>query len=153
MTYMLLLIAVVIWGSTFVATKICLEHMSTLQLARTAPRRRGERGALGALGAPVRSRQRDLEGRAGSAESSHVSARPRTRAPTLPKLDGGHGPGQGLDTQRRLSEWLVKRPALLYLFRPQSCRSVTMGSMRAARRAGTLQATVAETASHSVTNR
>ena len=32
MTYILLLIAVVIWGSTFVATKICLEHMSTLQL-------------------------------------------------------------------------------------------------------------------------
>ena len=32
MNYILLLIAVVIWGSTFVATKICLEHMSTLQL-------------------------------------------------------------------------------------------------------------------------
>ena len=32
MTYILLLIAVVIWGSTFVATKICLEHMGTLQL-------------------------------------------------------------------------------------------------------------------------
>ena len=32
MTYILVLIAVVIWGSTFVATKICLEHMSTLQL-------------------------------------------------------------------------------------------------------------------------
>ena len=32
MTYILLLVAVVIWGSTFVATKICLDHMSTLQL-------------------------------------------------------------------------------------------------------------------------
>ncbi len=32
MTSILLLVAVVIWGSTFVATKICLEHMSTLQL-------------------------------------------------------------------------------------------------------------------------
>ena len=32
MTHVLLLIAVVIWGSTFVATKICLEHMSTVQL-------------------------------------------------------------------------------------------------------------------------
>ena len=32
MTHVLLLAAVVIWGSTFVATKVCLAHMTTLQL-------------------------------------------------------------------------------------------------------------------------